>query len=58
VLIFDPKTGALLGWESGNCRGPVSNLAGANRLCYADGYSQYLQIKAVPAIPPLSALRR
>lgn len=57
VLIFDPKTGALLGWESGSCRRPVGNLAGANRLCYADGYMQYLQIKAVPAIPPLSALR-
>jgi hypothetical protein len=57
VLIFDPRTGALLGWESGSCRAPVRDLTGANRLCYADGYSQYLEIKAVPALPPLSALR-
>jgi hypothetical protein len=50
VLIFDPGTGALLGQEYANCHGRLGSRP-ADGSCVATSYSQYLQIKAVSAIP-------
>lgn len=54
VDIFDPATGALLGEEPAACSGPVTVLTvhTVNEICAPDSYTQYLQIKAVPSVPP------
>jgi hypothetical protein len=52
VFIFDPATGALDGVEYAACTGPVTSASAATSRCSPASYSQLLQIKAVPALPP------
>jgi len=51
VYIYDPATGALLGSEDADCKGPVT-AQNANASCAPDSYFQYLQVKAVGSVPP------
>lgn len=51
VFIYDPATGALLGSESADCKGPVT-AQNANAICAPDSYSQYLRVEAAASVPP------
>ena len=51
VLVFSPRTGALLGDEDAYCRQPA-DISPAAGDCAPEAYDQVLQVKAVPSIPP------
>jgi hypothetical protein len=57
VYIYDPATGALLGSEDADCKGPVT-AQNANASCAPDAYFQYLQVKAVGSVPPAPSRSR
>jgi hypothetical protein len=56
LLVFDQGTGALVSEEQAHCKLPVT-LRTVAADCAPQGYTQLLQIKAVPSLPHLPAGR-